>query len=255
MAEVGRVAVGQQLIMQKISPAEPVTILKRVPIQDNGEPLVDFQIACPGLVLDYPRFDYRRETLVRASVAEKLSEAVRRIPSGYRLGIVEGWRPPHIQRRMYLATWNRFKARHPEWSDAQLRRVVNRFTAPMNLRVPPPHSTGGAVDVALLNEDLKLADMMSPFEWREPQAFPLDAKGLSETARRHRDILSSAMIGAGITNYPSEYWHYSYGDQGWAYRGGHEHAIYAAITPPDYAPDPRDISDDPLRFLEESLRR
>jgi D-alanyl-D-alanine dipeptidase len=241
--------------MTKISAAEPVTQLKRVPIVENGEPLVDFRTECPDLTIDRPRFDYRRETLVRVSVAEKLNEAMRRIPNGYRLAIIEGWRPPHIQRRMYLAAWKRFKQGHPEWSDAQLRRVVNRFTAPLNSRVPPPHSTGGAVDVALLDDGLRLVEMMTPFEWREPKAFPLAAEGLSDEARRNRDILSSAMIGAGLTNYPTEYWHYSYGDQGWAYRGGHPHALYGPITPDGYTPDPRDVSEEPLRFLEDAFKR
>ena len=54
------------------------------------------------------------------------------------------------------------------------------------------------------------------------------------------------MLGTGITNYPSEFWHWSYGDQGWAYRGGHPHALFAAITPDDYQPDPADLTDEPL---------
>ena len=90
----------------RISPAEPVSQLRHVKIVECGEELVDFLQLCPGLLFDRPRFRYRRETLLRRTVAEKLCEAERLLPNGYRLLVVEGWRPPHIQRRMYRAVWD-----------------------------------------------------------------------------------------------------------------------------------------------------
>ncbi len=236
--------------MRKPSLAEPVTDLRKVKIKDNGEPLVNFLELCPGLLLDKPRFTYRRETLLRKSAAEKLCQADKSLPKGYRIAILEGWRPHHIQRRMYMSTWKRFKERHPDWSDVQLKRVVNRFTAPLHDRVPPPHSTGGAMDVSLVNDEGKPYDVRSGYEPYDPAGFPLIAPKLTEEARKNRQILSEAMQNAGITNYPSEFWHYSYGDQGWAYRHGLEHAIYGAITPLDWTPEPTDLVDEPLVFLE-----
>src|SRR5258708_5028845 len=101
----------------RISPAEPVTALRHIPIVECGEPLVDFLQVCPGLLLDRPRFNYMRATLLRAPVAEMICIAERRLRErGYRLAIVEGWRSPAIQRRMYLAAWNRFASEHPDWS-------------------------------------------------------------------------------------------------------------------------------------------
>lgn len=229
-----------------IRPSEPVYELKGIPIRDEGEPLVDFLEHIPELVLDRPRFKYRRETLVRAGVAERLKMAISRLPIGYRLGMIEGWRPPHIQKRLYLASWKLIKERHPEWSDVTLKRVVNRYTAPVGTRVPPPHTTGGAIDVVLLKDDLSVHDHQSPFEPFDPKCFSFDAPGLSDTARRTREILQQIFDGTEITNYPSEYWHWSYGDQGWAYRGGHPTAIYGPIVPPGYIPDPADLTDAPV---------
>lgn len=233
---------------RKPSPAEPVTELRKIKIIDNGEPLVDFMEVCPNLVLDKPRFAYRRETYLRQGVAERLCEATRYMPPGFRLAILEGWRPPHIQKRMYLTVWNRFKARHPDWSDVQLKRVVNRFTAPLHDRVPPPHSTGAAMDVFLVDQQGKPLDLRSPYEWYDPAGFSLQAPGLTDEVRRNREILASALERAGITNYPSEFWHYSYGDQGWAYRHGHPYALYGPITPDGWSPEPSDVSDEPLVF-------
>ncbi|MEA2553985.1 MAG: zinc D-Ala-D-Ala dipeptidase [Fimbriimonadaceae bacterium] len=235
--------------IRKISLAEPVTEVRRVPIQDNGEPLVDYLKAAPLVVPATPRFKYKRETLVRATVADMLRKASESLPSGYKLAVVEGWRPPHIQRRMYMTQWNRWKERHPEWSDAQIRRVANRYTAPLHGRVPPPHSTGGAVDFALQGQDGTELDMMSPFTRLNPQSFSLVVAGLSDEAQRNRDILANALTKGGLTNYPSEYWHWTYGDQGWAYRGGHPYALYGATEPPGYKAPEEDDNDVPFEFL------
>ncbi len=232
------------------SRAEPVSELRSVKIVENGDPMVDFLVHCPDLLLDRSRFDYRRETLMRQSLAERLCRANARLPKGYRLAILEGWRAPIIQQRMYKAVWKQFSDLHPDWSETKMKRVVNQFSAPMDAKVPPPHTTGGAVDLALVDADGRAYDVSTPFEWKDPLGFGFDAKGLSEGARRHRDILAEALIAEGVTNYPSEYWHWSYGDQGWAYRGGNDHALYGAITPEGWAADARDVTDLPLEFIE-----
>lgn len=236
-------------LMPKLSPAEPVSELRRIKIQDNGEPLVDFVEHCPAVIIDRPRFSYRRETLLRLGAADRLRKATALMPSGYRIAIVEGWRARHIQKRMYMAVWNRFRERHPNWSDVQLKRVVNRFTAPLDGRVPPPHSTGGAMDVFLVDDFGKPFDMRTPYEPHDPAGFALDAPGVSDKAKLHRRILADAMIEAGITNYPSEFWHFSYGDQGWAYRGGHPVAIYGPVIPENWVAEPADLIDEPLVFI------
>lgn len=234
----------------KLSLAEPVSELRKVRIRDNGEPLIDFLQLCPVLRMDRPRFHYRREPYLRKSVAERLCDANARLMGrGLRIQVVEGWRSPLIQRRMYAAVWRQFKAKYPDRSDTSLRRIVNQFSAPMNPRVPPPHTTGGAIDVALTDLEGNPLDMISPFELFDDAGFYFGAPGLSAAARANRDLLADAMTASGLTNYPSEYWHWSYGDQGWAYRGRHEHALYAAIQPEAWLPEPGDDIEEPLEFV------
>lgn len=234
-----------------ISPAEPITDLKRVPILECGEPLVDFMEVCPGVILDRPRFNYRRETMVRERVAEAIRRAIAKLPKDYHLAVVEGWRPMHIQRRMYLGIWQRFKEKHPDWSDVKMRRVVNRYTAPYDSpKVPPPHSTGGAIDVILVRADGSPYDHTTPYDRFDPVCYSMDAPGLSAEAARTRQILKDIFADTVLTNYPSEYWHWSFGDQGWAYRGGHEAALYAPTEPPNYVPHAPDVTDEPLRLLD-----
>lgn len=237
-------------LQKKPSTHEPVTQLRYVPIVESFEPLVNYLEMSPRIVVGKGRWIYQRETMLRLSVAEKLAAAANALPSGYTMAVVEGWRPPHIQKRMYLGAWNRWKERHPDYSDAALRRLVNRFTAPPNRRVPPPHTTGGAVDLWLADADGNPLDHIGPFELSNRRAYPFDAKGLGEDAIRHRRILAEALLPTGITNYPSEYWHWSYGDQGWAYRGGHPHALYGPTRPEGYEPPPGEDIDEPLEWRE-----
>ncbi len=226
-----------------ISIAEPVTALRRVRIVECGEPLVDFLRECPALVLDRPRFNYQRETLLRKTVCEKLCQANEALLSqGLHIRVIEGWRAPFIQRRMYQWSWDRYSTLHPDWSEVKLKRHVNRFTAPMNNQVPPPHTTGGAMDLALYRGDEPL-DMISPYEQRDYHGFLWRARRLSDMAKHNRQVMEESLTAVGITNYPSEYWHWSYGDQGWAYRGGHAAALYGPISPPDWQPGPDDIDD------------
>jgi D-alanyl-D-alanine dipeptidase len=231
---------------------ESVTALRRIPITENQEPLVDFRRLYPDLLFDKPHYRYTRATFARAALAEKLWRAdVILRQQGYRLAIVEAWRPPHIQRRMYLTSWNWWKERHPDWGDSQLKRVVNRFTAPVdNPRVPPPHSTGGAVDLMLVDLSRVPQDVNSPYDAFDPKCFPFMAVRLSAIARGNRERLAEALLTTGLTNYPSEYWHWSYGDQGWAYRGGHASALYGPTTPVGSTPDPADLVDVPLERFE-----
>lgn len=236
--------------MSGLDPYESTESLRHIPIVESGEPMVDVLTLSDRVFLDRPRFDYKRESLLRQGVAERLAEAADRLPTGYRFGLVEGWRPPFIQRRMFRAVERQMRERFPELSDEELLPIVERYSAPMDETVPPPHTTGAAFDLALYFEE-EAVDLCSPFEWRDPDGFAFDAPGLSDTALFHRQILAGAFEGTGITNYPSEYWHWSYGDQGWAYRGGHPHALYAAIEPPGWQPVARDDVDAPLQFLED----
>jgi D-alanyl-D-alanine dipeptidase len=52
------------------------------------------------------------------------------------------------------------------------------------------------------------------------------ADNISDRARSHRDILSTALTAAGLVNYPTEWWHWSYGDRYWALKTGAAVAHY-----------------------------
>ena len=45
--------------------------------------------------------------------------------------------------------------------------------------------------------------------------------------------LVRALRHAGLVNYPTEWWHWSYGERYWAFATGAEHARYGPVAGPE----------------------
>jgi D-alanyl-D-alanine dipeptidase len=216
---------------------EPVEELVKIPTIDNGEPLVDVFEVCPQLLWmeKSPRFDFPRSGLGRVTLAHMLKNAHELLPRGLRIQIVGVFRHFDIQKAMYEQARAELREQHPDWDEDFLISYLNVFSAPPIWDTPPPHTTGGAVDLTLTDEQGERIDMISPFEMGWASA-PMDMPGLSDTARRNRDLMRGILLEVGLTNFPGEWWHWSYGEPGWALRGGHPHALYGAV-PDDQIPD------------------
>lgn len=199
---------------------EPIRLLNRILERDNGEPLVDVTVAAPAMRVIRPQVI----PYVRQTVAEMCQRAAESLPSGYHLGLVEGWRPIERQQRIYDTVWGFAQEAFPHRDHAALRRTVCRWVAPTDQKAPPGHCTGAAVDVWLVDDAGEIIDVSSPYE--RFQAAPTYSFGLSETASRNRTILIEAMLGAGFSNCRDEWWHYSWGDAGWAVRMGETECVY-----------------------------
>ncbi|MES2460915.1 MAG: M15 family metallopeptidase [Armatimonadota bacterium] len=208
---------------------EPLTKLRGVPIQENGEPLLDPRTLSKRIhfLADHPKFHgMKRTPRVRKRVAEMLAEAAEKLPHGIDITIIEGFRPLAQQKFMYDAMKREFRHKHPEWSKATLHRMTNQMSAPPDDPCPPPHSTGGAVDLSLVDrKSNKLLDMTSPFEWDDASA-PTAQEGLTPEAQKNRSLLIETLETVGLTNYTGEWWHWSYGDSGWALRVDAPFALY-----------------------------
>ena len=151
-------------------------------------------------------------------------QASKLLPNGYFLGLVEGWRPIQRQQRIFDFIWNCAKETWPERSHASLRRTVCRWAAPTDQKAPPGHCTGAAVDVWLVNDKNEVIDVSSPFD--RFRAAPTYSYGLTEEAQRNRTVLVDAMLEVGFSNCRDEWWHYSFGDAGWAVRMAEDECCY-----------------------------
>lgn len=202
---------------------EPIAALNRIPEVECGEPLVDIGDIAPRVRMLRPHVI----PFVRLRVAEMCKVASEGLPNGYLLGLVEGWRPLARQQRIFDWAMECARQAFPSRTNASLRRTVCRWVAPTDQKAPPGHCTGGAVDVHLLDPDGVPLDVNSPFE--RHQVARTYSLGLSPQAHSNRMMLVDAMLCAGFSNCRDEWWHYSFGDAGWAVRLGFDSCFYGAV--------------------------
>jgi D-alanyl-D-alanine dipeptidase len=204
-----------------------------VPIADCGEPLVDLRE--PGH-RDALRLDRRKQDEaglwlhVRAGVATRLHIAQAAAPPGVTLLVVEGFRPLALQRFYFERYLAELRAEHPRWDAERLRDYASRYVAPPD--IVPPHSTGGAVDVTLIDDgdvELDLGTRVNASPEESAGACFTAAAGLSREAAANRALLCRLMEQAGFVNYGTEWWHWSYGDRYWAFMSGEPAALYGVV--------------------------
>ncbi|GAA3174498.1 MULTISPECIES: nitrilase-related carbon-nitrogen hydrolase [Streptomyces] len=199
-----------------------------VPVRECGEPLVDVREAAPGLLAPEAgklTADGAAAHL-RSGVLERLLTAERALPDGLRLRLAEGYRPPALQRRYFEEYADELREAHPDWAADRVHTAASRYVSPPEIA---PHSAGGAADLILTGADGTPVDMgtrlnASPEE--SDGACYTAAPGISAAARRARRTLGAALRTAGLVNYPTEWWHWSYGDRYWALETGADAALY-----------------------------
>ncbi|WP_225840240.1 M15 family metallopeptidase [Streptomyces sp. NK08204] len=198
------------------------------PVADCGEPLADIA-TCPAIALDPRERDeagaYGR---VRTGVLERLSSASERLPAGVGLLVIEGHRSPAEQARRFALYEDRLRASGIT-DPAELRRRTSAFVSPVEVA---PHCAGAAVDLTLVDRDgveLDMGGAVNGHRTGDERWCPFDAPGLSPSARDNRNLLAGCLREEGFVNYPSEWWHWSYGDRYWALMTGAPAAVYGPI--------------------------
>ena len=229
---------------------------QQLPIKESGEYVEDIPSALlridphPYASLGAPYGKGLSPWTLRSSVIKLLLTAQKDLKKKFpdlSLIIFDAFRPISVQsfmidnaiKKEYIARGlNKSQLNH----DALLEDViesVNRFWAPPSFdpKTPPPHSTGGAIDLTLSDLDGNPIDMGSEIDEigkrSEPnyysQASLEDVSGNASLWNFRRNILKNAMINAGFVQHPNEWWHYSYGDQLWAWKNNFEYAIYGRV--------------------------
>ncbi|MEV0305749.1 M15 family metallopeptidase [Streptomyces prasinus] len=197
-----------------------------IPVADCGEPLVDVRLQ-ESLAVDSRKADQSGAFAhLREGVLIRLLKAQELLPGGVRLLFVEGYRPPTLQRFYFERYADHLRADNPDWSPAQVREAASRYVSPPEIA---PHSAGAAVDLTLISADGRELDMgtrvnASPEE--SDGACYTDADGVGSEARANRRVLGDALTAAGLVNYPTEWWHWSYGDRYWALQADADSAVY-----------------------------
>ena len=212
----------------------------KIPIHENHEPFVDVTQQKELVYGPSPEIpDNTNYTFMRHAVYEKLIEAQHRLPKGMHFCLYEGYRSLELQKQLFEQQYKTTKARHPDWPLTDIfnetTKLVSPVTNPDGTHNIPPHSTGGAIDVYLIDDNGKPLDMgIHPKDWMQDKdgGFSLTASAvISPAAVANRYRMSSALQAAGFVNYPTEYWHWSYGDRYWAFVKHQPYAIYGSDSP------------------------
>jgi len=183
---------------------------KKIIIKECGEKLLelsdDFARFNPHqyMLLNAPYgnkspFFIREDVLKRLKIAQKKLNSLK---AGYRLKIFDAYRPLEVQKFMIDYDTKRFS-----------KEIAQKFWSPICDDVklnPPPHSTGAALDLTIVDEadmELDMGTKIDEFV-KESHADAIE--------NDNRKLLVLVMNFADFVQLPTEWWHFSYGDQIWA---------------------------------------
>lgn len=225
---------------------------QQIPVQDCREQLVPipgdlFVLAQPHPYQrlgapygDKSPFYVREDVLTRLGMAQKQLHAMQ---PGWKIFIFDAFRPLVVQQFMVDYTFAEVVSQqgfNPEnLTDSQrqhcLEQVYEFWAAPnSDPAYPPPHSTGAAIDITLVNEAGDLVNMGSPIDEISPRSYPnhfAESQDSQEQEfHQYRELLNHVMTIAGFMRHQGEWWHFSYGDQMWAWLKQQVDPGFAAIA-------------------------
>lgn len=197
-----------------------------IPVVDCGEELRDVREQ-GALAVDARKEDHSGAFAhLRTGVLARLLDAQQRLPDGIRLLFIEGYRPLSLQRLYFEQYADELRAGNPTWPEPEVHRAASRYVSPPEIA---PHSAGAAVDLTLMSVDGRELDLGTPVNASPEEsdgACYTEARHISAEARSRRRLLGNALTEAGLVNYPTEWWHWSYGDRYWAHHTGAPQAHY-----------------------------
>ena len=179
--------------------------------------------------------------MFRASLAARLTEVNAALARyGLELWVFDAWRPIAVQNHFHDHWMPAHLRRHsPALEGAALAAEVEKYWARgapdgvIDPASPPPHATGAAVDLTIrriggaelymgsIFDDVTEVSNTAHFEDAS------DAMSFSAVeARDNRRMLYWLMEAHGFANNPTEWWHFSHGDQMWARLTGAPAAHY-----------------------------
>ncbi len=217
---------------------------RTLPILDCGEPLIP--IAIPSIVLVDPApyaqlgADYGGKSpyQLRSGVVQALAQAQHALDQeapGWKLQIFDAYRPLSVQQFMVDYTFEQLRQAsnavhplNPSEQDELLAQVYQVWAMPSDdPATPPPHSTGAALDLTIVDDQGQAITMGGEIDELSPRSLPQyyahSGDSLEQNYHRHRRLLNRVMETAGFLRHPEEWWHFSLGDQFWAWQYNQQH--------------------------------
>ncbi len=226
----------------------PLKPYQQVLIRECGEPLVPIPIADWAVVDPHPYLacgaDYggRSPYYLRSGVLDRLHQAqqsLAQLRPGYRLQIFDAYRPVEVQQYMVDYTFQQVcqdqKIYQPTTvaATAIWQQVYQIWAVPsFELATPPPHSTGAAIDLSIIDAEQQPVAMGSPIDEMSDRSQPnyFQDQPAGQLFHQNRELLRQVMETAGFERHPGEWWHFSWGDQLWAWISQQKNPMLSAVA-------------------------
>ena len=194
-----------------------------IPIDAIDEPLVPVAQLGPRILEDSRYFAMGLPGAlpgcwVREGLGDRLVRAADSLPDGLVLLVWDGWRSIDTQSALFEAYVEDLSLQYPDLSRAELEQVARPYVTPPDPghHAPPPHLTGGAVDLTLATADGVELDLGTGFDAFVPEAGAAALEDIDMPARGNRRLLFHALTAQGLSAYVEEWWHFDFGNQFWA---------------------------------------
>jgi D-alanyl-D-alanine dipeptidase len=233
------------LALQSMKPYQEIAII------ECGEPLVAIPLEHFAVESPHPYqklgapYQERSPYYLRQGVLERLMRAQSQLQLRYpnwQIKIFDAYRPVEVQQFMVEYTFAEVVREQglklSELSQSQQQGIweqVYQFWAvpSFNPATPPPHSTGAAIDVTLVDETGQAVNMGTEIDEISPASHPdyyaNTPEPTKQTYHTRRQLLCDVMVSSGFSRHPTEWWHFSQGDQMWAWcnQGNSAHSVAA----------------------------
>lgn len=218
---------------------------QQIPIKDCNEPLLPINLSNIVLIDPPPyqqlgaNYQGKSPYCLRKKVIDALANARKKLEKscpGWKIQIFDAYRPVEVQQFMVDYTFNLILQQadlkkvdlSPEKHQQLLEKVYQIWAIPSyDLATPPPHSTGAAVDITLVDLTGNAVDMGGEIDdlsdRSQPNFYINSSKPQEKLFHQHRVLLNDVMESAGFLRHPGEWWHFSLGDQLWAWLYNQRH--------------------------------
>ena len=176
--------------------------------------------------LQYPKLNFKNavnKAYIRTGTYKRLLKALEILPKEYGFKILDVWRPLALQKELYEKYSNKIirDFNLDKLTEIEKRDFISKFISePIDDKnYPPAHTSGGAVDLILIDSNENELDLGVKFDEFTKRSYTdyYEKNDENEEIKYNRRILYNSMTLAGFTNLPSEVWHYDFGNKNWAY--------------------------------------
>lgn len=228
---------------------------RTIPIEEGGEPLVAVPAGVFLLTEPHPYasvgapYGASSPWFLRQGVLAALTAAqdrLRRHRPDWRFLLFDGYRPNTVQRHMVGHEFRQLSGGRPPETVPETERqvlwerVFRIWAEPSDdPATPPPHSTGAALDVTLADAAGQEVWMGSPIDENSDRSNPDYFADQDPAAHANRQLLFQVMSESDFTRHWGEWWHFSRGDQMWAWlkrQNGSDSAAMARYGRADLLP-------------------